>query len=135
MPFCGSCGTELTGDGSFCPKCGNAINSQQPIAVDTVPTNRNVTMKTETNDYVPNHLVKAILVTIFCCWPLGIFSIINAAKVDNLLAQGDINGALEASDKANKFANWGMISIGVLLAIYFIAIILITSSAVFLKAA
>ena len=33
-------------------------------------------------EYVPNNLVWAILTTLFCCLPLGIVSIVHAAKVD-----------------------------------------------------
>ena len=33
---------------------------------------------------VPNHLVWAILATLFCCLPTGIVSIIHAAKVNGL---------------------------------------------------
>ena len=57
----------------------------------------------------PNHLIWAILVTLFCCLPLGIVSIVFAAKVDGLAASGDIVGAQEASDKAKL---WAMIGAG-----------------------
>ena len=38
--------------------------------------------------YVPNHLVWAILSTLFCCLPLGIVSIVFAAQVNGKLAAG-----------------------------------------------
>jgi hypothetical protein len=60
-------------------------------------------------EYVPNHLVWAILSTLFCCLPLGIGSIVYASQVDGKRAAGDIAGAREASDKA-KF--WAMLSAG-----------------------
>ena len=47
--------------------------------------------------YVPNHLVWAILSTLFCCLPLGIVSIVFAAQVDGKRAAGDLAGAQEAS--------------------------------------
>ena len=50
--------------------------------------------------YVPNHLVWAILSTLFCCLPLGIVSIVFAAQVDGKRAAGDLAGAQEASRKA-----------------------------------
>ena len=40
-----------------------------------------------------NNLVLGILVTIFCCLPFGIVSIIYASKVDGLAMAGDIAGA------------------------------------------
>lgn len=52
---------------------------------------------------VPNYLVPAI-VSIFCCWPLGIVAIIFAAQVNGKVAAGDIAGATEASKKAKLFS-------------------------------
>ena len=45
------------------------------------------------NQHVNNNMVKAILVTIFCCLPLGIVAIIKASEVNGKLAAGDIEGA------------------------------------------
>lgn len=58
---------------------------------------------------VPNHLVAAILVTILCCIPFGIVSIVFASQVNPKLASGDLSGAQEASRKA---AMWAWISFG-----------------------
>jgi O-antigen/teichoic acid export membrane protein len=49
---------------------------------------------------VPNYLALSILVTIFCCWPLGIPAIVYAAKVNGLVAQGDYEAARSASRTA-----------------------------------
>lgn len=57
---------------------------------------------------VPNHLVWAILATLFCCLPTGIVSIIHAAKVNGLVAAGDIAGAQAASASAKKWALWSV---------------------------
>ena len=62
--------------------------------------------------HIPNHLVWAILVTIFCCLPFGIVSIVYAAQVNGKVAAGDIVGAREASQKAKI---WAWISFGVTL--------------------
>lgn len=56
---------------------------------------------------VPNHLVWAILVTLFCCLPLGIVSIVKAAEVNGKLAAGDLAGARQSSEAAKKWAIWG----------------------------
>ena len=58
---------------------------------------------------VPNHLVKAILATGFCCLPLGIVAIVFAAQVNGKLDIGDYAGATIASEQANMYGN---ISIG-----------------------
>lgn len=42
-------------------------------------------------------LVESILVTLFCCLPLGIVGIINASSVENKFATGDYAGAERAS--------------------------------------
>jgi len=55
-------------------------------------------------EVVPNHLVWAILTTLFCCLPLGIVSIVYASKVDGLRAAGDLPGAWDASRKAKNWA-------------------------------
>lgn len=54
-----------------------------------------------------SHLDLAILSTLFCCLPLGIVSIVYAAKVNDLYNAGDYAGAQDASDKAMKYAEWG----------------------------
>ena len=51
---------------------------------------------------IANHLVWAILVTLFCCLPLGIVAIVYAAKVDSLAAAGQYAQAQEAADKAKE---------------------------------
>jgi hypothetical protein len=58
---------------------------------------------------VPNYLVQAII-SIFCCWPLGIVAVIFAAQVNGKVASGDIAGAEDASRKAKLFS---YISIGI----------------------
>ena len=62
---------------------------------------------------VPNFLVPAII-SIFCCWPLGIVAVIFAAQVNGKVAAGDISGAQDASKKAKLFS---YISIGIGLAV------------------
>jgi hypothetical protein len=59
---------------------------------------------------VPNYLVFAILVTVFCCLPTGIAAIIYAAQVNTRLQAGDVAGAQQASKNAKM---WVLISVGV----------------------
>ncbi|MBD8695958.1 CD225/dispanin family protein [Stenotrophomonas sp. 169] len=75
------------------------------------------------NPQIPNHLVWAILTTLFCCMPLGIVSIVFAAQVNGKIAAGDIVGAREASDKAKKFAMWAAIAGVVVLVLYAIFVV------------
>lgn len=69
--------------------------------------------------YVPNHLVWAILSTLFCCLPLGIVSIVFAAQVDGRRAAGDLQGAQEASRKALNWAIGSALIGPVLAALWF----------------
>jgi predicted secreted protein len=69
---------------------------------------------------VSNNLVWAILSTLFCCLPLGIVSIIHAAKVNSLLAAGDIAGARDASEKAKKWAIWSALAAVIMMVLYIV---------------
>lgn len=72
------------------PTPGPVRNVQQPAPAVTSP--------------VPNYLVPAILVTVLCCLPFGIPAIVYAAKVDGLVATGDVAGARHASEQAKKWS-------------------------------
>jgi len=69
---------------------------------------------------VPNYLWQSIVVTVLCCLPFGVVSIVHAAKVDSLLAQGDLAGAMVASNSAKNWALAGAISWLVLLVVPFV---------------
>jgi hypothetical protein len=58
---------------------------------------------------IPNYLWQAIAVTVLCCLPLGIPAIVYAAKINALVASGQIDAAKEASAKAKM---WCWISFG-----------------------
>lgn len=61
------------------------------------------------NSKPDNNMVWAILCTLFCCLPLGVVSIVYAAKVDGLYRSGDYAGAQAAADDAKKYAQYGAI--------------------------
>ena len=71
-----------------------------------------------------NWLVESILVTLFCCLPLGIVGIINASKVNSLLAVGDYAGAQAASKEAGKWVKYGLIGGAVVIAFYVLMMVL-----------
>lgn len=66
------------------------------------------------------YLVWAILVTIFCCLPLGVVSIVYAARVDSLYNQGLYDEALDASKKAKMWVIWSVVATFVSSLIYII---------------
>ncbi len=69
--------------------------------------------------HVPNYLVFAILVTIFCCLPFGIVAIVYAAQVNGKLAGGDYAGAKASSDKAKMWC-WISLAVGLVVAVVYI---------------
>jgi Interferon-induced transmembrane protein len=83
--FCRNCGAQVEGLATTCPRCGAVVPENAPT------------------EQVPNYLVQAILVTIFCCLPFGIPAIVYAAQVNSKLAGGDYAGALDASGKAKTW--------------------------------
>ena len=76
------------------------------------------------NRYPPkNHLVEAILVTLFCCLPFGIVGIINAARVENAFYSGDEMEAERLSREALKWSKIGLfVGIGWIV-LYFLLIV------------
>ena len=52
-------------------------------------------------------MVEAILVTLFCCLPLGIVGIVKASNASSRYAAGDYQGAEQASREAGKWTKWG----------------------------
>ena len=117
--YCPNCGTESDERAKFCRNCGKALPSTgeqvAPSNVDTFDTARGGVGDVPAGSYgavphIPNYLVQAILVTVLCCLPAGIVSIVYAAQVNGKVAAGDIAGAREASQKAKL---WAWISFGV----------------------
>ena len=113
--FCSNCGTGLSPQASFCPECGTVVPQAQvpsgrppdPAPPPAEPPPQRVPRPSAPiapGTHVPNYLVQAILVTIFCCLPFGIVSIVFAAQVNGKLGAGDYAGALEASQKAKTWA-------------------------------
>ena len=90
------CGTQNDYYAFKCVQCGEILQPIQQVGVP-LPS-------------VPNYLVQSILVTLFCCVPFGIVSIVYAAQVNGKLAGGDYAGAVETSKKARM---WCWISFGI----------------------
>ena len=108
--YCTSCGAENDDGARFCKSCGKAIAEPAQGARRFEPEPTEVAGPPP---HVPNYLVQAILVTIFCCMPFGIVSIVFAAQVNGKLQAGDIAGARQASATART---WAWVSFGVALA-------------------
>ncbi len=92
--YCGGCGAEREDRARFCKRCGRALDAPPDPRVDAP----------EPPQRVDNYLVPAILVTVFCCLPFGIVSIVYAAQVNGKLEAGDIEGARRTSERAKMWA-------------------------------
>lgn len=102
--FCKECGAQINDKAMICPKCGVPVAAAKPTVTS--------------NEKVSSHMVEAILVTLFCCLPFGIVSIIYASKVNARLAMGDVEGAKAASRSANRWLLTGAGLAGVLTLLY-----------------
>ena len=115
---CTSCGHQNTAGATICEQCGAAL----PVAPPTPPMSESPATPPQATAApaaasgagarapIPNQLVWAILVTLFCCLPGGIVAIVYAAQVDGKAAAGDYAGAQQSSDNAKL---WCWISLGV----------------------
>jgi len=57
-----------------------------------------------------NYLVWSILVTLFCCLPLGVVAIVKSSQVNGLWAQGQYAEAQASAESAKKWVMWSAIA-------------------------
>ncbi len=110
--FCPSCGAESNELSGFCSKCGKQLGQIEASSSQVAATPKQNQPVAAQPAHVPNYLVQAILVTIFCCLPFGIVAIVFAAQVNGKVQMGDHLGALQASKQAKLFS-WIAFGIGV----------------------
>ena len=72
-----------------------------------------------------NHLVWAILSTIFCCLPFGVVSIVYATQVESLYLQGRYEEAVNKSNKAFKWAIASAATVAVIMMLYVLILLII----------
>ncbi len=71
------------------------------------------------------YLVWSIIVTVLCCLPLGIPAIVYAAKINSMLAAGNIPMAQDAAKKSKLFSILGACIGGGVLLLYVIFYVII----------
>jgi hypothetical protein len=108
--FCAQCGVQNRDDAKNCQACGAALKPNPYQTAGALPAGM-----------VPNHLWLAILSTVFCFFPFGIVAIVYAIRVDNILARGDYQGAMQASKSARM---WCWLSFGLGLAFYVFIVVI-----------
>ncbi|XP_067937399.1 proline-rich transmembrane protein 1-like [Watersipora subatra] len=78
-----------------------------------------------------DHCTYSILVTIFCCFWIGIFAIIKSQAVRDAIARGDLAGARLSSSEASEALRLNKIGLGVGIAVNVIYIVLVVVYCVF----
>lgn len=136
MTYCNKCGTPVDSGSSYCPKCGcplganaNSYNQYQQASQQHA---YHAYQQPQQRPYKPDsNMVWAILTTIFCCLPTGIYAIILASKVDSLYYAGRFDEAIEASNGAKKWSIIGGVIalIGCLLYVLFIIFMAVVGAA------
>ena len=99
---CDYCESLIKSDQTECTGCGCPISDATPSVEQKVQTQTTKPDQSSANLHPPenppkNYLSQAILITLFCCLPVGILAIIFAAQVDSKFAEGDYVGAEKAS--------------------------------------
>ncbi|MEN6521000.1 MAG: CD225/dispanin family protein [Armatimonadota bacterium] len=130
--FCRQCGTQNEDNAKRCVRCGAElapIPEQQPGQFSNQPPGQYPGQPSYQQPMtppkgVPNHLVEAILVTIFCCLIPGIVAIVYSAQVNSKLLQGDYYGAVDSSNKAKTWS-WVSFGLGLIWIIVYITVAVI----------
>ena len=90
----------------YCPYCGTENSDTAQTCTNCNENIQNIEVVNETIS-IPNYLVQSILITIFCCLPFGIVSIVYAAQVNSEIKAGNIEKATDCSRKAKLWSWWG----------------------------
>lgn len=120
---CFECNAQISDSAVSCPHCGAPV-----IKPQTESQQCDISTKESCPEPKPvcpeNHLVKAVLVTIFCCWPIGIPAIVNAAEVSSAFLAGNYELAEEKSKAAEKWCGYCITAGVIFYALYLVIVII-----------
>lgn len=71
----------------------------------------------------PNYMVWAILVTIFCCLPLGIVAIVKSSEVNSLWYSGRHDEAMRSSQSAKKWCMYSCLASVIVSVLYVLLLV------------
>lgn len=83
----------------------HSLNLMEQLNQNTQPQGNNSQMPKP-----DNNMVMAILCTVCCCLPFGIYAIIKASKVNGFYVAGMYNEAVSAANEAKKWSTIGIIT-------------------------
>lgn len=118
--FCKKCGVHLNDDAIKCPVCGQPVPGYEGASTDyenvkDMDSSNSSNNKggdevytIEPEERIETHLFGAIVVTMMCCVPSGIFALYHAGKVATLIAAGCLKEAAAHSKSAYK---WIIVSV------------------------
>ena len=121
MAFCKNCGNQVNDGTKFCPKCGQAIEraSRQQVYQQHGQAYQQPAyayqqsgqgFQQQQRPIQPSsNMVLAILTTIFCCLPTGIYAIIQSSKVDKLYLSGEYDEAVRVAGESTKWSIIGIV--------------------------
>ena len=109
--YCLKCGVARDDNACKCTNCGEIRKRIAPSV--PLPPIRPI---------IPSYLAWSILVTLFCCPPIGLVATVYSVQVKRRLRMEDIAAARDASKKAKA---WGLISLGCGLA--FVLLVLLSA--------
>lgn len=101
--------------------------SQSPMAAGPVASPYTAPATGYSGEVIPSYLWQSIVVTILCCWPLGIPAIVYAAKVEGLKSRGDIAGARAASNSAKTWC-WVSFGLGLGVLVIYLAVVILAGA-------
>jgi uncharacterized membrane protein YvbJ len=115
--YCNQCGANNEDLAVHCTKCG-ALIRQLGTTLSPGPNLANVPagMLQAPTRTVPNYMVQSVLLTLFCCMPLGAVCFFMALQINKRLATNDYEGALKAS-KTSRTLLWIGFAVGFVLSI------------------
>ena len=103
---------------------GAAPMAPPPISQGNVPMVQPPGMAAGQYPQIPNYLWQSIVATVLCCMPFGVVGIVYAAKVDGLVARGDVAGAQAASKAAKTWTNVA-VGCGLLVVVFYVVLVVI----------
>ncbi len=118
--YCPKCGAQNDDSVRSCAVCGRQLADASPL-----PSTSHQPRAQGAGSPASPHLVPSILVTLFCCQPLGIVAIVFSAMAMSKNTSGDYAGAHADAKRAGLFALLGLIIGPTLVLLYIVFVVML----------